>query len=225
MSSQQKILVIDDSKESRFILIKQLTKIFNEKFLLREADSFKSAIKQIKKEKFDLIISDYYLDDFVGTDITDYCNSNDYKVPFIFITVSLNDNLFDKVIKTGAYHFLEKGNYNQESLKNCVLYALEHHRYQELKKSTEDIVLVKELAAGIAHKFSQPIQILSGRLDMMMMKEENKHMKDSREALDRIIQLVDDLRNLTTITRVDYGQNDTIIDFSESGPKLRPDEN
>ena len=60
---------------------------------------------------------------------------------------------------------------------------------------------------------------------MMMMKEENKHMKDSREALDRIIQLVDDLRNLTTITRVDYGQNDTIIDFSESGPKLRPDEN
>ena len=37
-----------------------------------------------------------------------------------------------------------------------------------------------------------------------------------KEALDRIVALVDDLRNLTIINRVDYGEKDQIIDFSDS---------
>jgi CheY-like chemotaxis protein len=216
MSQTQKILVIDDSQESRYILVKQIGKIFSEKYELMEASTFKDAIKIIKREKLDLIISDYYLDDFLGTDISDYCLSNNYNIPFIFITVSLSDNLFDKVIKSGAYHFLEKGNYNQESLRNCILYAIEHHKYLELKKSTDDIILVKELAAGIAHKFSQPIQIISGQLDMLMINQQGKNLDDMKEALDRIVALVDDLRNLTIINRVDYGEKDQIIDFSDS---------
>ena len=97
----------------------------------------------------------------------------------------------------------------------CRLFVFAFHKYQELKKSTDDIILVKELAGGIAHKFSQPIQIISGQLDMLMTKQKSKNMDDMKEALDRIVQLVDDLRNLTTITRVDYGENDKIIDFSD----------
>lgn len=83
----KKILIVDDEEDSR-----KLTLAILEEFdiavqeSVREANDVSEAIKLLKEQEFDLVISDFRMPGKSGIDLLDYMQSNNIKTPFILLT-------------------------------------------------------------------------------------------------------------------------------------------
>ncbi len=93
---------------------------------------------------------------------------------------------------------------------------------KKLKKETEELKMVKEMAAGIAHEFSQPLQVLSGTLEMMDVDGPTpQRIEKCKKMNQRIVGLVESLRDLTHICKRDY-LDYKIMNIKASGEKPMP---
>ncbi len=100
----QKILVIDDEEAIRVVLRDILE---YENYMIEEADCASKALTILKKEKFDVIISDIKMPGMDGIEllskIQDICDT-----PVIMITAHGDINTAVETIKKGAYDYITK---------------------------------------------------------------------------------------------------------------------
>ncbi len=90
---------------------------------------------------------------------------------------------------------------------------------KKLKHETEELKMVKEMAAGIAHEFSQPLQVLSGTLEMMEVDGPTpQRIEKCKKMNQRVVDLVGSLRDLTHIRKRDY-LDYKIMNIKASGEK------
>jgi len=90
---------------------------------------------------------------------------------------------------------------------------------RELERKTEALKTIQELAGAVSHEFSQPLQALNNYLSLMeMVPEPQKYIKKSRASLQRIGELVNNLRDITSIQRQDY-LNTQILNLKASSKK------
>ncbi len=90
---------------------------------------------------------------------------------------------------------------------------------KKLKHETEELKMVKEMAAGIAHEFSQPLQVLSGTLEMMEVDGPTpQRIEKCKKMNQRVVDLVSSLRDLTHIRKRDY-LDYKIMNIKASGEK------
>ncbi|RMH60268.1 MAG: hybrid sensor histidine kinase/response regulator [Calditrichaeota bacterium] len=76
---------------------------------------------------------------------------------------------------------------------------------ENLKKETDDLKKLKDMAAGIAHEFSQPLQVLTGTLEIMEQAgHQPERIAKCRLMSERIVSLVNALRDITHIRMRDY---------------------
>jgi len=84
------------------------------------------------------------------------------------------------------------------------------------RRDREALLAIKELAGGIAHQFSQPLQVIY--ITMSMLEEKMGQDPDflrMKKMVDSIISLVSNLKNLTNLKRLDY-IHEKIIDINAS---------
>ncbi len=92
----------------------------------------------------------------------------------------------------------------------------ERRRADEALRKAEALNSVKELAGGVAHEFSQPLQVLT--IDLSVMEEngcEKKLIERCQRMTNRIVELVDYLKKITVLKRQPY-LNSTILDLKKS---------
>ncbi len=102
------ILIVDDSKTMRHVLkgnLKELGYV-----LISEADSVPDALLAIKKEKPDLIISDWNMPGESGLDLLKHCKTNDVTrdVPFIMLTTETDRTKIIDATKAGLQSYIIK---------------------------------------------------------------------------------------------------------------------
>lgn len=93
---------------------------------------------------------------------------------------------------------------------------MERRKAEEVLRKAEALNSVKELAGGVAHEFSQPLQVLT--IDLSVMEEsgcEKRLIERCQRMTDRIIGLVDYLKKITILKRQPY-LNTTILDLKNS---------
>jgi two-component system chemotaxis response regulator CheY len=103
-----KILIIDDFATMRKILKNILKQIGFKN--ISEADDGKSALKILKKENFDLILSDWNMPEISGLELLNRVKSdNELKnIPFVMVTAEAQkDNILDAV-KAGVNSYIVK---------------------------------------------------------------------------------------------------------------------
>jgi CheY-like chemotaxis protein len=83
MTKDYKILVVDDEPAIREIFVDLLG---NEGYACEEASDGTHAIEILKKEKFDLLITDFRMPKMNGAELLQWCRQNDIHFPVIFIT-------------------------------------------------------------------------------------------------------------------------------------------
>ncbi len=83
MSLNYKILIVDDEPAIREIFVDFLT---GEGFACRDAGDGIEAIEILKKEKFDLLITDFRMPKMNGAELLQWCRQNEIHFPVIFIT-------------------------------------------------------------------------------------------------------------------------------------------
>ena len=97
---------------------------------------------------------------------------------------------------------------------------IEQKKQQQAKQKAETLKSVQELAGGIAHEFSQPLQVLS--ISMVLLEKEigeSEYFIKANKMIKRIISLVDSLKSITTLRQQDY-LSSKILDIKASSDKL-----
>ncbi len=103
-----RVLVVDDQETMRWIVqghLKTLgiTRVF-------QADSAKSALVMLKDQKYDLILSDYNMDNGSGLDLLKAVRGNPLtkKLPFIMVTGNADAETVQAVMKAGVNNYIVK---------------------------------------------------------------------------------------------------------------------
>jgi len=73
------------------------------------------------------------------------------------------------------------------------------------KRKAEALKHIKELAGGIAHEFSQPLQVITISLSMLESKlQKNEQISRIKRMINKIVELVNSLKNITELKQQEY---------------------
>ncbi|KAA3617250.1 MAG: PAS domain S-box protein [Calditrichaeota bacterium] len=96
---------------------------------------------------------------------------------------------------------------------------LEKRKKEQKMHEAKTLQSVQELAGGIAHEFSQPLQVLS--ISMALMEKDmgdSEYFLKANKMIKRIILLVDNLKSITALRQQDY-LSSKILDIKASSEK------
>lgn len=139
MQSLLEILVIEDNPGDvrlieEFLLEKEIIK-----FHFLKADTLKSGIDILKKEKVDIVLVDLGLPDCKGLE-TFRQISKVTKIPIIIMTGTKDEKLAVSALHEGAQDYLVKDEINGGILSRSILYAIERKKSENLVKEYAFIV-------------------------------------------------------------------------------------
>ncbi len=107
--SQIKTLIIEDDNAYRTLLLSTLRKAGIQCTLCINGDQ---AIKKLSQEKFDIIIADYLLPGYNGTEIVKWARDNKIGIPAIVITNFPSEELTNKIKALNRTRLVTKSNFN-----------------------------------------------------------------------------------------------------------------
>jgi len=108
MDLNMKVLIVDDFATMRRILRNILKQIgFSN---ISEADDGKSALKELKKEKFDLILCDWNMPEMPGIDLLKEVRADDSlkDLPFVMVTAEAQKENIVEAVKAGVSNYVVK---------------------------------------------------------------------------------------------------------------------
>ena len=174
-----KILIIDDETDIRNSIIAILS---DEGFVCDDASNSNDAIILIKKNNYDLIILDVWLNDpnYDGIKLLKLIKKDEIKTPIIIISGHGNIEMAVEAIKEGAYEFVEKP-FKSERLILSVSRALEVQLIREENKILKEINFTKDKFTGSSHnalKIKEIIKKVSPTFSRVLITGESGTGKD-----------------------------------------------
>ncbi len=115
-----KILIIDDEIGLCLIMSKFLSK---NGYLTTIAESGATAFEELKRQEFDLVLSDFRLEDTNGREILYHIKTKHPKTQVIIVSGFGDSGLAAELIKMGAYDFISKPIYPDailETVRNAL---------------------------------------------------------------------------------------------------------
>lgn len=100
-----KVLVVDDDEQLRLALFSTLKHLGHECILAQNA---KEALSYLKKESFDLILSDLKMPKVDGIELLKQFKENNINIPFVIMTAFGTIETAVEAIKLGAFDFIVK---------------------------------------------------------------------------------------------------------------------
>ena len=131
------ILLIDDSKNSYF-LVKRLFRDFKDRrYQLDWIDCYTEAVSAMSQNTHDVYLVDYMLGKRNGLELLDEAVFENKTTPVIFLTASDDEQIDIKAMKAGAADYLIKGRFDANILERTIRYALEHSQTLEALAKSE----------------------------------------------------------------------------------------
>ena len=103
-----RVLVVDDQETMRWIVVGHLKTLLITR--VYQADSATTAIAMLKDQKYDLILSDFNMDNGSGLDLLKSVRGNPLtkKLPFIMVTGNADAETVQTVLKAGVNNYIVK---------------------------------------------------------------------------------------------------------------------
>jgi len=108
MDLNMKVLIIDDFATMRRILKNVLRQVGFTNII--EADDGKTALKELNKEKVDLILCDWNMPEMPGIDLLRHVRSDDdlKDIPFVMVTAEAQKENILEAVKAGVNNYVVK---------------------------------------------------------------------------------------------------------------------
>ncbi len=216
MNKQDKILIVEDEKDTRFILEKLLTKNGYE---VVSAHNGSEALDTLKSFNPKVVVADWTMPVLDGLQLCEILKSNDDTKVIYYIILTARTSLKDRVtgLDVGADDFLIKPIENQELLAR-IRSGVRIFNLQNELKSIEHTKAVIEMACTIGHQFNNPLSSLMMTLKNIEEEIKSKSFKELEDdfkivnqSIVRIKSLVDDLIHLQNPTTIDYTSENKMI--------------
>ena len=215
------ILVVDDDKKLTLLVRGFLEK---EKYKVSEAYSGRMALDAIKEAKPDLIILDIMMPemDGIGACKRIKADKDTKMIPVIMLTSM--SNVRDKVqgLNAGANDYITKP-FNPEELIARVKAQLRIKFLENELLRKEEVEAVVKMGIATAHEINNPLTVIIGNLELLLIKKENLSEEDSTnlnsilESAMRIKEIVSKMINITRVVETEYAQGKKMIDIWKSG--------
>ena len=215
MNIEDKILIVEDEEDSRFIYERLLTK---SGYNIKTAENGDEALAIIDEFKPKVILADWTMPKLNGVELCNIIKQKDEYKLIYFILLTARTSLKDRVegLDTGADDYLVKPIDNQE-LEARIRSGLRIHNLQNELKNIEHSKAVVELACTIGHQINNPLSSLKMSLDTL--KDEIDLKKESvdedlyviEESLKRIQEFVKALQNLQSPEIMDYALDNKML--------------
>ena len=131
-----RVLVVDDEESLREVLTIMLHR---EGYLVEAAQDGEQAIKRLRENNFDLVISDIKMPKVSGLELLSYIKEHQPETLVVMITAFSSTDDAVEAMKQGAYDYITKPFQNEE-IRLIVRNALEKHALKE-----ENLALKREL--------------------------------------------------------------------------------
>jgi two-component system cell cycle sensor histidine kinase/response regulator CckA len=170
MGTPLRVLMIEDSEDDAALLLRELRRgsydVISERVDL--PDALKSALDT---QEWDLVVSDFSMPHFSGTDALRLLRATGSEVPFIFVSGTMGEETAVAALQDGAQDYLVKTNLKR--LVSAVQRALREAEERQQRKLMEQQVhqlrkfeAIGKLAGGIAHDFNNVIGAILGWAEM-----------------------------------------------------------
>ncbi|MFO7445056.1 MAG: response regulator [Ignavibacteriaceae bacterium] len=204
-----KVLVVEDEKDTRFILEKLLSKNKYEVLCTKNGSEALEALKDFSPK---VILADWTMPVMDGLELCRILKKEEKYKLIYFIILTARASLNDRVtgLDIGADDFLVKPIENQELLARIRSGIRVFNLQNELKKIEHSNAVI-EMACTIGHKVNNPLSSLV--LSLKNIEEELLSKKDTslnedlviiNQSIDRIKALINDLINLRDPRLVEY---------------------
>ncbi|MBU1101645.1 MAG: response regulator [Bacteroidetes bacterium] len=219
MEEKEKILIVEDEKDTQYILNKLLSKYGYDVLI---ANNGQEALEVIKDNVPKAIVADWTMPVMDGIELCNILKSDEKYKLIYYIILTARTSLKDRVkgLDVGADDFLLKPIENQELLARIRSGVRIHNLQNELKNIEHSKALI-EMACTIGHKLNNPLSSLimsiqSVEDDLKSVTEVN--FKDEFEvinaSIDRIKTLINDLVHLQNPKVVNYTSDQKMIKLS-----------
>ena len=140
-----KILVTDDSKMARKMVIKTLTEILQDSVEIHEAQNGQEALDKISQNRPDAIILDLMMPDIDGYDVLKTIRNTEATahIPVLILTAKdLSKDDLNLLIRNNVHQLIQKGDVNRNELLKAIADLYKTGTSEELnikthKKSNE----------------------------------------------------------------------------------------
>lgn len=137
-SSKIHILLVEDDSEYAGFLKDALDA--DKKFIFEMicVNSLKSALERLKKDSFDLVVTDLFLPDSRGFVTFEEINKQGPSLPLVILTGLEDEGAGFKAVQMGAQDYLIKGQVSAGMLSRVLRYAMERKQLQEALRASEE---------------------------------------------------------------------------------------
>ena len=217
---KDQILVVEDEKDTRYILDKLLVK--NNYEVITSVNG-EEAIEILKEHKPKVIIADWTMPVMDGIELCKILKNNEEYKLIYFIILTARASLKDRVIglDVGADDFLVKPVDNQELLAR-IRSGIRIHNLQNELKNIEHNKAILEMACTIGHKINNPLSSLLMSIknieDELNSNEKKKFTDDfniTHQSIEKIKSLVNDLTHLQNPDLIEYTPEQKMVKLGQ----------
>lgn len=214
--TKDKILIVEDEEDTRFILERLLAK---NDYEVKTAVNGEEALALLSSYMPKVVIADWTMPKMDGTELCNIIkNSENYKLIY-FILLTARASIKDRVtgLDIGADDFLVKPIENQELLARIRSGIRIHNLQLELKKIEHNKAIV-EMACTIGHQINNPLASLimsisnvESEIDPSNKPKFDEDFYIVHESIERIKKFVEALNNLENPEIVNYSNNTKML--------------
>ncbi len=216
MMDLERILIVEDEEETRFILNRLLTKNGYE---VKTAENGAKALEVLQTYKPKVIVADWTMPVMDGLQLCNIVKKKEEFKTVYFIVLTARASLKDRVagLDVGADDFLVKPIENQELLARIRSGIRIYNLQNELKGIEHNKALV-EMACTIGHRINNPLSSLKMSIDTLhsdLSDTQKKKFEDDfeiiTESIKRIEKFVNTLQRLENPELSDYATNQKML--------------
>jgi len=166
MSTSLRVLIVEDSEDDTALLVRELRRGGYE-LTFERVDTPAGMSVALDKKEWDLVVCDYSMPHFSGTDALRLLRTQDLEVPFIFLSGTIGEETAVASLKQGAQDYIMKDNLKRllPAIQRELREAEERLERKRLERQVLDLrkfEAIGRLAGGIAHDFNNALGVILG---------------------------------------------------------------
>lgn len=176
MAVTLRVLIIEDSEDDAALLVRHLRQGGYDVSFER-VDEPAALEAAWNKPSWDLVISDFSMPHFSGTEALRFLRARGADVPFVFVSGTMGEETAVAALQDGAQDYLMKGNLRRlvPAVERALRESGERRQRKQLEQQVQQLQkfeAIGRLAGGIAHDFNNVIGAILDRAEMGCEEDE-----------------------------------------------------